>query len=505
MEFLGYISSIVTIDNLMWLTIGALVGAVLGALPGMSADTGIAIFLPLTFNLEPVTGLIVLGAIYVTASYGGNITAVLINTPGTSDSLFMTLDGYPMTLQGKGLRAIGVTTFSAFWGGIIGSIALLFIAPPLAQLAVKFGPWELFLTTIMGIVIILSLSKGGMVKGLLSASLGFLCALIGLDAMTGMSRLNFGLNEIYDALPLLPVVLGMFAVSQVLSLAADGADTIAIDDSAIKGTPFLSIKDHLKMLVNNIRASIIGTIVGIVPGAGTTVAAGISYNLAKKADPNPDSFGKGNEQGLACVSAANNAVVGGSLVPLLTLGIPGNGTSALFLGGLLIHGLSPGSQLFTTHADTVYGLFFGLILAQFFILLIGLFGAPFYAKITKVPISILIPIVAAFCILGAYTYRSMAFDTFLILFFGVVGYYMTKANIPMAPFVLAFVLGKSAEIHMRRTMLLMGDGDISGFLGPLALVLLAVNILFLVSPFWDDMKNLFRKKEALNEENEMAG
>ncbi len=493
MDFFQYALEACTLTNLLWLTIGALIGSILGALPGMSADTGIAIFLPLTFNLEPVTGLIALGAIYVTGSYGGNITAVLINTPGTSDSLFMTLDGYPMTVQGKGLRAIGITTFSAFIGGMIGSIALLFIAPPLAQIAIKFGPWELFLTTLMGLIIILGLVKGGMLKGLISASLGFLCTMIGMDGITGLSRLNFGIRPIYDEMPLLPVVLGMFAVSQVLALAGDKTETISIDKSAIKGSPFLSMKDHLSMLFNNIRSSIIGTIVGIIPGAGTTVAAGISYNLARKGDPHPETFGKGNDQGLATVSAANNAVVGGSLVPLLTLGIPGNGTSALFLGGLLIHGLAPGTQLFNRNPQTVYGLFFGLIVAQFFILLIGLFGAPIYAKVTKVPTNILIPIVGSLCILGAYTYRNLAFDNFLIIFFGIIGYYMTKANIPMAPFVLAFVLGKNTEIHFRRSMLLTGGNLSSVAFTPLAIALLAIDLIFLISPFWGEIKGLIKK------------
>lgn len=493
---MAYVLQACTFTNLLWLTIGALVGSVLGALPGMSADTGIAIFLPITFNLEPVTGLIALAAIYVTGSYGGNITAVLLNTPGTSDSLFMTFDGYPMTVKGKGLRAIGITTFSAFIGGIIGSIALLFIAPPLAKFAVKFGTWELFLTTLMGIIIILSLVKGGMLKGLISAILGFLCSLIGMDGVTGLSRLNFGIKPIFDALPLLPVVLGMFAVSQVLELASNKTETISVGKDAMKGSAFLSLKDHLSMLFNNIRASIIGTFVGIIPGAGTTVAAGISYNLAKKGDKHPETFGKGNEQGLACVSAANNAVVGGSLVPLLTLGIPGNGTSALFLGGLLIHGLNPGTQLFTKNPDIVYGLFFGLIVAQFFILLIGLFGAPIYAKITKVPTNILIPIVGCLCILGAYTYRNQVFDNFLIIIFGIIGYYMTKANIPMAPFVLAFVLGKNVEIQFRRTLLITHGNLTSVMFQPLAMVLLAIDLIFLVMPFWPDIKKFLFKKQV---------
>jgi len=497
LHFLHYGLEVLNFTNILWLVIGAVVGAILGALPGMSADTGLAMFIPLTFNLEPVTALIALGAIYVMGSYGGNITAILINIPGTSDSFFMTFDGYPMTLRGEGMRAIGISTISAFIGGMIGALTLLFIAPPLARVAVKFGPLELFLTTTMGIVIILGLSKDKMLKGLLSACLGFLCSMIGMDRVSGITRFTFGINQIYDQMPLLPVILGLFAVSQVLTLVAEKSETIAINKSAIQGSVFISFKDLMSMKVNNIRASIIGTIVGIIPGAGTTVAAGISYDLAKRSDPHPDTFGKGNEQGLAAVSAANNAVVGGSLVPLLTLGIPGNGTSALFLGGLYIHGLAPGTKLFTTNAESIYGLFWGLILAQFFILIIGLYGAPIYEKVTKLPNNILIPIVGSICILGAYIFRYQTFDALLVLFFGIVGYYIIKANIPIIPFILAFILGKGAEMQLRRALLLMGGRIGSVLMRPLPLTLLAINLLFLISPFWGDIKKLFTKNKKL--------
>lgn len=497
LHFLHYGLEVLNFTNILWLVIGAVVGAILGALPGMSADTGLAMFIPLTFNLEPVTALITLGAIYVMGSYGGNITAILINIPGTSDSFFMTFDGYPMTLRGEGMRAIGISTISAFIGGMIGALTLLFIAPPLARVAVKFGPLELFLTTTMGIVIILGLSKDKMLKGLLSACLGFLCSMIGMDRVSGITRFTFGINQIYDQMPLLPVILGLFAVSQVLTLVAEKSETIAINKSAIQGSVFISFKDLMSMKINNIRASIIGTIVGIIPGAGTTVAAGISYDLAKRSDPHPETFGKGNEQGLAAVSAANNAVVGGSLVPLLTLGIPGNGTSALFLGGLYIHGLAPGTKLFTTNAESIYGLFWGLILAQFFILIIGLYGAPIYEKVTKLPNNILIPIVGSICILGAYIFRYQTFDALLVLFFGIVGYYIIKANIPIIPFILAFILGKGAEMQLRRALLLMGGRIGSVLMRPLPLTLLAINLLFLISPFWGDIKKLFTKNRKL--------
>lgn len=495
MDILSYFLAAATLENFLWLVMAALVGALLGALPGISATTAIAIFLPITYGLEPVTGLIVMATIYVTASYGGNITAVLINTPGTDDSLFMTFDGYPMTQKGEGLRAVGITTYSAFIGGIIGGVSLLFIAPPLAKIAIKFGPVELFLTSLMGIVIIVGLTKGGMLKGMISASLGLLSAVVGLDKITGLPRFYFGLDPIYDSLPLLPVVLGLFAVSQVLVLTASKSEFIAVEETSDRRAVFIKLRDHLKLLINNLRSSIIGTVVGIIPAAGTTVAAGISYNLSKKLSDDPDSFGKGNEHGLASVSACNNAVVGGSLVPLLSLGIPGNGTAALFLGALLIHGLGPGAQLFTRDAETIYGMIFGLIVANFFILIVGLFGARFYARVTKIPKSILIPIVGAFIVLGAYLNRNLAFDMFLILFFGIIGYYMIRANFSMAPFVLAFILGKLVETQLRRAIKIYSDDFLHYmFTSPLSLILLTVNIVFLLSPFWEDISGWLKKR-----------
>lgn len=494
MEVLGYFIDILTVTNLLWITIGSVVGTLLGALPGISATTAIAIFLPMTYSMEPVTGLITMATIYVTASYGGNITAVLINTPGTDDSLFMTIDGYPMTVKGEGLKAVGITTFSSFIGGIVGGVALLFIAPPLAKIAIRFGPVELFLTSLMGIVIIVGLTKGSMLKGLISASLGFLCAAIGLDKVTGLPRLWFGVNELYDSLPLLPTILGLFAVSQLFILASSKSDTIVADVDNMEGGTFIKLKDHYHMFFNNLRSAIIGTVVGIIPAAGTTVAAGLSYNIAKRTDKHPETFGEGNPQGLASVSAANNAVVGGSLVPLLTLGIPGNGTSALFLGGLLIHGLSPGAQLFTKTPEVAYGLIFGLIIANFFILFLGLFGASFYAKVTVIPTSILIPVVGSFIILGAFASRQLVFDMYLILFFGIIGYYMIRAQFSMAPFVLAFVLGKIVETQFRRAIMLYGMGFFEKLMHPLPMTLLAINILFFFSPFWPDLKAFIKRK-----------
>ena len=493
MELLSYFTQLLDPQTMMWIFIGAVVGVILGALPGMSATTGITIFLPLTFSLPPVTGLATLAAIYVTGSYGGNITAVLINTPGTSDSLFMVLDGYPMTLKGEGLKAIGVTTLTAFVGGVIGTVALLMIAPQLARIAVIFGPFELFLTVMMGIIIIIGIVKEEVMKGLMSAVLGFLCSMVGLDGLTGKSRFSFGISAIHDELPMVPLVLGLFACAQVFMLVAENKESIVIGKDTLKGSAWLSLKEMKDLAFETVRSSVIGTVVGIIPAAGTTIAAGLSYNLAKRADPDPSSFGKGNPKGLATVSAANNAVVGGSMVPLLTLGIPGNGTSALFLSGLFIHGLAPGNKLFTDNAAYAYGLLFAFLLANVFILIFGMFGAKAFVYVTKMPSSVLIPIIAALCVLGAYSYRCLPSDMVIVLITGVVGYYMMRTRFPIAPFVLAFVLGKSAEIYLRRAVMLMNGKVSSVVLQPLPLVLIAIDIIMLVAPFWKDIVKAVKK------------
>lgn len=499
LAFLQYGFEVFNFTNISWLLIGSVVGVVLGALPGLSPSIGIAIFIPLTFNLDPGTALIVLGAIYVLGSYGGNITAVLINVPGTADSFFMTFDGYPMTVRGEGLKALGITTLSAFVGGMVGVILLMFIAPPLALFAVKFGPLEKFLTMTMGLLVIISLSKDKMFKGFISACVGFLCSMVGLDVITGQPRFTFGIDQIYEGFPLVPVALGIFAMSQLFSLIAEKSKKgITIDKSTIHGSVFLKIHDIIAMGFNNIRASLIGFIVGVIPGAGTTVAVSISYDLARKSDPHPETFGKGNEQGLASVSAANNAVVGGSLVPLLTLGIPGNGTSAIFLGGLIIHGLVPGPKLFTTDIEHVYSLFWGLIVAQFLILVFGFYGTPIYEKVTRVTNSIVIPIVTVLCILGAYVFRYQLFDLLLIIFFGMIGYYIRKTHIPIIPFILAFILGRSTEMELRRALYLMEGRAFSVLIRPLPLVLLAIDLLFVISPFWSDIKKYFKRNIKLS-------
>lgn len=484
LNYMEYAMNIFQMQNFLWLVFGAVIGITLGALPGLNGGLAVAVLLPLTYNLDPVVGLIMLGSVMSTSSFGGNITAILLNTPGTSDSLFMVLDGYPMTLKGKGTRGIIISTVSSFIGGTIGILALIFIAPPLAQIAIKFGPLEMFLISLLGIVIIVSLSKGNMLKGGISACIGFFAAVVGTDVYTGVQRYTFGFVEVADSLPLIPTVIGLFAVSQMFALMVDKRESIvtgSIDKR--KNTDKISLPELITLKWHIIRSSIIGTIIGIIPAAGSTVACGLSYDIAKKTSDTPEKFGKGSEAGLAAASAANNAVFGGSLVPLLTLGIPGTGMAIFFLTALLVHGIYPGVQLFTQHADVVYTFMFAMLFCQLFILAAGLFGGRFFAKITVVPTKILVPCILVLAILGAYAGRYLMFDLYLLIGFGILGYFLTRVNVPLAPFVLSFVLGPIIETQFRRALQILSSDMITAVTKPLPLVLILINIALLVMPF----------------------
>jgi len=491
--------NVISFYNIAWMLFGSVIGLLIGAMPGLTATMGVAVFIPLTFALPPATALMTLAAVYTSAAYGGDITAILINTPGTPDSFFCTFDGYPMTLRGEGARALGFSTLSAFFGGTMGSLALLFLAPPLAQIAIRFGPMDLFLTTMLGITIIIGLTKEAMLTGFISATLGFLLSTVGTDYITGLPRFDMGILQVAEGLPLVSTCIGLFATSQLLCLLADNNDQIAGLNPEVKGSTLISIKDFLMVLPTLIKSSIVGVIVGIIPAAGSTIACGISYNEAKRVDKHPETFGKGNPQGLVAACSANNGVVGGSLVPLLTLGIPGNGTAAIFLGGLVIHGLSPGLELFTKHAATTYSLLIGMVFCQFFILILGLTFAKYFVRITNIKSAILIPIVTVFTLVGAFAIRSLPFDMYVMIAFGLIGYYMVRTKMSMAPFVLAFILGPIAEVQFRRA-LLMTSGDLLPLLTrPISMIMLVINLIAILSPFFPDIVRFFKGKKLRND------
>lgn len=502
---LNHLLMLLTPEVLLWMAIGSLVGVILGALPGMGPETGIALFLPLTYGMDPIVALSCLASIYVSGVFGGNFTAILMNTPGTPDSLFLCWDGYPMTKRGLGNKAIAISTLSAFVGGIVGAVALLFLSSIVSKFAVSLGPLEMFLITMIGISVIVSLTQKSMLKGFISAALGFAAACVGMDNFSGSQRFTFGLLELLDGLPLLPVVLGMFAISQMLILVVDGKERITEEDmdatclsDESKKLNRITIKDIKAIAGPSIRAALIGTAIGIVPGAGGTTASGLSYQMEKSMDKHPEEYGQGSIRGIASISAAINGVVGGSLIPMITLGIPGCSTAALFLGALMIHGLAPGERLFTVYQDTIYPFMVAVLLAQLFLLFFGLLCGKYFSKLTKVQNSILIPCILLFTIVGAYTGRGMLFDVILMLVFGVIAYFWEKMDIPCSPFVLAFVLGANAESRLRRAIVLIESDFLKTMMRPVPLILLAINLFLIIWPIVSEIRAGKEKKHVEN-------
>jgi len=500
---LNHLLMLLTPEVLMWMAIGSLVGVILGALPGMGPETGIALFLPLTYGMEPIVALSCLASIYVSGVFGGNFTAILMNTPGTPDSLFLCWDGYPMTKRGLGSKAIAVSTLSAFVGGVVGAVALLFLSSIVSKFAVSLGPLEMFLITMIGISVIVSLTQKSMLKGFISAALGFAVSCVGMDNFSGNQRFTFGLLQLLDGLPLLPVVLGMFAISQMLILVVEGKERITEDNVDVthlspenKKLNKVTIKDIKAISGPSIRAALIGTFIGIVPGAGGTTASGLSYQMEKSMDKHPEEYGQGSIRGIASISAAINGVVGGSLIPMITLGIPGCSTAALFLGALMIHGLAPGERLFTVYQDVIYPFMIAVLLAQLFLLFFGLLCGKYFSKLTKVTNSVLIPCILLFTIVGAYTGRGMLFDVILMLIFGVIAYFWEKMDIPCSPFVLAFVLSANAESRLRRAIVLLESDLFKTMMRPVPLILLAINLFLIIWPITSEIRAKRKKNNC---------
>ena len=470
--------------NLFIAATGTVLGIVIGALPGFTSTMGVALFIPVTFSMSPETGLIFLVAIYCASTYGGSISAILIQTPGTPAAIITAIDGYELTKQGKGGQALGMATFSSFLGGVISAVALLLIAPPLAKLVLLFGPSEIFFLALFGLTIIVGLSKGSMTKGLLSGAFGLLLATIGVDSMTGSYRYTFDLIPLFDGVPMVPAVIGLFSACQVFSLSAQARTTIQYEGKIPDvGSTLPKWSDIKGMWWNFLRSGIIGTIIGIIPGAGMSIASAMAYNEAKKRSKNPEGYGKGSMEGLAASETANNGVTGGSLVPLLTLGIPGNSVSAVFLGGLLIHGLKPGLQLFTQHADVAYSLLFGMFTANILMLIIGCFAAKKIAKVSSLPTTILAPVIMALCVMGSFAIRNNMFDVVLMLAFGFLGYMMKRAGYSLACFVLGIILGPLVESELGRAMILTGGNPLKLLGSPLSTLLFALIVLSLVGPW----------------------
>ncbi|KJS19275.1 MAG: hypothetical protein VR72_19945 [Clostridiaceae bacterium BRH_c20a] len=445
------IASIFDPITLLLTIIGTAVGVILGAMPGLNGPIGVALLLPFTFNLDPAAGLLMLGGIYMGSNYGGSISAILLNTPGTEVAACTALEGFPLAQQGRAKEALYYSISACIIGGFIGVIVLIFFTPILAKVALKFGPPEMFLMAMAGMAVVGSLTGKNIYKGLFAAAFGILLSTIGPDIMSGTERLSFGINQLKGGIPLIPAMIGLFAINEMLC-------QLGSRDGSLINVPFkeITFKEVFLNLVKKpllvIKSSLLGTFIGILPGTGGAIATFIVYGEAKRSSKNPELFGKGCIDGIIAPESANNAAVGGSLVPLLALGIPGSATAAILYGALTIHGLIPGPRLFQLNPQIVYTFMIGMLVTVFIMGLIGIYGVPYFSKILKIKLKYIIPIVLSLCIFGAYSIRNNLFDVLLAIVFGLIGYVLRQVDIPIAPIVLGIILGPLAEENFRQSL-----------------------------------------------------
>ncbi len=490
----GFIAALSPI-NLLMMAGGTALGIMIGCLPGLSAAMGVALMLPLTFTMNADTGLIVLGAIYCGAIFGGSISAILIHTPGTPASAATAIEGYQMTLNGKAGKALFTACYSSFWGGLLSCISLYFFAPILAALTLKFQSAEYFWLSIFGLTIIAGVSSKSIIKGLMSGALGLLLSTIGLDPVSGTKR--FMLSSYFaEGINTTCALIGLFSMSQVFVLAEAKIKERA---RATKFTDKMSLtKDERRMLRPTIlRSWIIGNLIGILPGAGASIACFLGYNTSRQFSKHKEQFGHGSIEGVAGSEAANNAVTGGSLIPTLTLGIPGESVTAVLMGGLIIQGLNPGPQLFNEeNALMTYTFFAGFVLVQFFMLGIGLLGCRGFAQISRLSDAILIPVVTVLCFVGSYAIHKNIMDIIVMLSFGMIGYLMRRFDLNTAAVVLALILGPIGEKGLRNALRISkGDPRIL-FSSVICWVLIGMCILGVLSPIFMNRLEKKAEKEA---------
>lgn len=483
METLTYVFQFETI---LLLILGLLIGLFIGALPGLSSVMGVALMLPITFGMEPINGILLLIGVYFGSIYGGSLTAILINTPGTPASAASVIDGYSLTKKGMAYKALQVSTVSSAIGGVVGVILLILVAPQLAEFALRFSAPETFALALFGLSVISTLTAGSYAKGMMSGLAGLIIATVGLDPISGVTRFTFGNVQLLGGVSFIAAMIGLFATSEAFRMVEDKIRNT--DSSQTINKVKLKWSEFRAVFLTILGSSGIGTFIGMIPGAGADIASFVAYNEAKRFSKNKKEFGNGSLRGLAAPEAANTGLTGGAMVPLLTLGIPGDAVTAVLLGALTVQGLQPGPQLFVSDGSLVYALFIGMLLANLFILIIGFSGIRFFTKILKVPGHFLMPIILVLSVVGAYALNNNYFDVIIMFAAGIGGYFMKKFNFPVAPLILGLILGPLLESNLRRSIIL-AQGDMTIFLTrPITVVLLALAVLTLLSPLWNIRK-----------------
>lgn len=480
--------------NLFYCFIGVFLGTLIGVLPGIGPVATISILLPITFKISPISAVIMLAGIYYGAQYGGSTTSILVNIPGEASSVITCLDGYQMARQGRAGPALGIAAIGSFIAGTLSLLGLTFLAYPFAEIALRFGPPEYFSLMIVALIILSYLAHGSMIKALIMAIFGLILSHIGMDIVTGQMRFTFGILELSDGLGLVPLVMGLFGISEVL-INIEQTLSREVFKTKIKNLlPTLDDWGRAKWAI--LRGTLLGFFLGILPGAGPVISSFVSYTVEKKVSKHPEKFGTGMIEGLAGPEAANNASAQGAFIPLFVLGIPPNVTMAILLGALIIFGLQPGPLLIKDHPDFFWGVVISMYIGNVMLLILNLPMIPLWVQVLKVPYPILFPLILLFCLIGSYSLNNSTFDTYVMIFFGIIGYLMRKFRYEGAPLVMAFVLGPLLEQNLRRSLIISG-GSFSIFVTrPISTVILIIAFLLLISTF---ITNL-RKRKPTSEE-----
>ena len=485
-----------TLENILWINLGVFIGSVFAAIPGLSVILCVILFLPVTYSMTAIPGMMFLLGIYCAGGYGGSVSAILINTPGTPHAAATMLDGHPLSEKGRTKAALKIALYASTFGGIFSALMLLFLGPQVARVAAQLGTAEYFMVCVFGLTIIAGVSGKSMIKGLISACLGLLISCVGSDPMTSYDRFTFGVSRLYLGLDLAVCLIGLFALVEIMSKAEKRLDRLNLDTAQIKDDGVITKEEYKRMARPVLLSSIIGVMVGIIPGTGASEASWFSYNTAKNMSKHPEEFGHGSVEGIAAAESANNAVTGATLIPLLTLGIPGDGTVAIMLSALMINGLNPGLSLFTTQGDIMYAIMLGLILVNIFMLLQGKFLTTLFAKVVSIPQEILTPIIVIFCFAGAYSVNENYFDVGIALIFGMLAWILRKLELPPVPILLGLVLGSMTETNFRRA-LLISNGNPKIFFSSVYCIIFLVLILLAVGTIVrGKMKERNAQKEA---------
>ena len=496
--FQEVLTSLIQPMTIIYLVFGVFIGITVGAIPGLTATMAIAVMLPFTFTMEADAALITLGGIYIGAIYGGSIAAILINTPGTPSSIATAFDGYPMTQQGKPDQALLTAAVSSGIGGILGGLVLLFLTPMLAEIALNFGPPEFFWVAVVGLTMVATLSSKSILKGLIGGTIGLLLSVVGLAPIGGSSRFTFGFYQLQAGFELVVMLIALFCIPQVIRMIKKQRDQTKKPKSftAQKGVINRVFRQVVSKPIHLLRSSIIGIVVGIIPGAGGNVASLLSYDAAVRFSKDKSQYGKGDPRGVSASESANNAEVGGSLIPLLALGIPGAPPAAVLIGAFLMQGIQPGPNLFSANANLIYTFIMAFIIANVIMMVFAIYGAKHIGKLINIPLHYMAPAIVFLTIIGSFAIRNNLFDVLVLVAIGLLGYIFSERGFPPAPIVLGLILGPIAEGGLTQSVL-MTDG-LTGLLNlfftrPITIILMVICLISILNPL---IVKLLRNKKS---------